>query len=217
MLAHLSGPSDIAGFRAEAGQLLSHQVPPGEVQWEAETPQDPVHASKAHLLTPESNAPRAAAAIVPPSFQRLCELVVQHRDPGRFELLYRLLWRLVHEPGLRTDPLDADLTQAQHMAHAVRRDIHKAKSHLRFRTLQTPEGPLQVAWCEPAHHVIDTLALWHLKREPHSRWAILSPDRCACADGDELVITRGLEHGPAPDADDDAWLAAWRQALLVTA
>ena len=37
-----------------------------------------------------------------------CESVILHRDPGRFELLYRLLWRLRSEPALRHDPLDAD-------------------------------------------------------------------------------------------------------------
>ncbi len=44
----------------------------------------------------------------------------QHRDQDRFALLYRLLWRLVHEPGLRHDPADPDMVRAHHMAHAVR-------------------------------------------------------------------------------------------------
>ena len=210
MLAQLSGPTDIAGFRGQAGQLLAHQVPPDQVQWQTAEPHEVVHADPSEAQRP-TGAPRAAAAIVPPSFQRLSELVVQHRDPARFALLYRLLWRLVHEPTLRADPLDADLTQAQHMAHAVRRDIHKAKGQLRFRTVDTPAGPLQLAWIEPVHHIVETVALWHFKREPSARWAVLSPERCAYADGRELVFAPGLPSAPAPE--DEAWRAAWHRAF----
>jgi DNA polymerase len=59
---------------------------------------------------------------VPAGFLALCEDVVRHRDPGRFDLLYRLLWRLQHEPGLREDRHDPDRVAAREMAQAVRRD-----------------------------------------------------------------------------------------------
>ena len=39
----------------------------------------------------------------PAAFLPLSESVVLHRDPDRFGLLYRLLWRLQVEPGLRAD------------------------------------------------------------------------------------------------------------------
>src|SRR5206468_3752106 len=79
--------------------------------------------------------PKAASAIVPASFMRLCEVVVLHHDPDRFALLYRLLWRLVHEPSLRNDPIDADMLHAHQMGQAVRRDIHKMKTLLKFREI----------------------------------------------------------------------------------
>src|SRR5438132_1509010 len=103
--ARLLNQTDLAGFRAESRQLLAHQVPPEQVTWFASAPvgaelyAQPPPASDSR---PRSVA-RAATAIVPASFLRLCESVVLHRDPGRFALLYRLLWRLVHEPGLRND------------------------------------------------------------------------------------------------------------------
>ena len=127
--------------RARRATLLAHQVPPEEVHWQT------VHApTTTSSPTPaeapnQPAAPRPAApppAIVPASFLRLCEFVVLHHDPQRFALLYRLLWRLVHEPGLRNDPLDADMLQAQQMAQAVRRDMHKMKAFLRFRAV--PDG-----------------------------------------------------------------------------
>jgi hypothetical protein len=55
---------------------------------------------------------RAARAIIPQSFVRMSELVVLHRDPLRFDLLYRSLWRLVYEPELKHDFADADLARA---------------------------------------------------------------------------------------------------------
>ena len=98
---------------------------------------------------------------MPASFLRLCEVVVLHHDPERFALLYRLLWRLVHEPGLRNDPIDADMQQAQHMAHAVRRDIHKMKANLRLHPVRDAQGSaLEAGSYEPAHHIVEAVAPW---------------------------------------------------------
>jgi DNA polymerase len=41
MQVKLAGQTDLAGFRSEARQLLAHQVPPEEVQWELEPARDP--------------------------------------------------------------------------------------------------------------------------------------------------------------------------------
>ncbi|MEO6017884.1 MAG: UdgX family uracil-DNA binding protein, partial [Polaromonas sp.] len=116
-------------------------------------------------------------------FLTLCESVILHSDPGRFGLLYRILWRLVHEPGLRHDPLDADMMKAQHMAQAVRRDMHKMKAFVRFRSVQDetfrsrPEdGPLHVAWFEPEHHIVEAVAPFFARRFTQMRWAILTPE-----------------------------------------
>src|SRR5512145_255874 len=140
MEARLAGQTDLAGFRSEARQLLAHQVPPEEVQWLLDPNADPYTDAPSPQSSRPKNVARAATAIVPASFTRLCEFVVLHRDPGRFSLLYRLLWRLVHEPGLRNDPVDADMLQAQHMAHAVRRDVHKMKANLRLQALHDAQG-----------------------------------------------------------------------------
>ena len=132
----LAGEIDWPGFRREARALLAALVPPQDVEWHA--PAGAAHdlfgAAEAARSPADSPEPAASPPahghadshlVVPPAFIRLCETVILHVDPGRFALLYRLLWRLVHEPGLRNDPLDPDMQQAQHMAHAVRRDIHK--------------------------------------------------------------------------------------------
>ena len=217
MDATLIGQTDLAGFRAEARHLLALQVPPEQVHWLLDLqaahqfcdPQSPV-ASR------PKNVARAATAIVPASFTRLCEFVVLHRDTERFSLLYRLLWRLVHEPGLRNDPVDSDMLQAQHMAHAVRRDIHKMKANLRLRPVRDAQGhEVQLGCHEPAHHVTEAVAPWFAKRLPAALWAIFTPERSArCADG-RLLFAAGVPPASLPgmDAPDQAWVDCYERVF----
>ena len=216
MEAKLAGQTDLAGFRSEARQLLAHQVPPEEVQWQLDTPADLYVDAQSPQSSRPRNVARAATAIVPASFSRLCEFVVLHRDPARFALLYRLLWRLVHEPGLRNDPIDHDMTQAQHMAHAVRRDVHKMKANLRMRLMRDPAGnEIQAGCYEPAHHVVEAVAPWFAKRLPAPRWAIFTPDRSVrCEDG-RLLFGPGVPSSELPghEGTEADWLACYERVF----
>lgn len=181
MQAFLASETDLAGFREEARTLLAHQVPPEQVDWLTAAGSDPFADEVLPVDGKGSrHVPRAAMAIVPASFLRLCEIVVLHRDPERFALLYRLLWRLVHEPGLRSNPIDSDMLSAQQMGHAVRRDLHKMKAFLRLRPLAVGDDsrePVNLGWFEPSHHIVEAAAPWFVRRFPHQRFAILTPER----------------------------------------
>lgn len=238
----LDGDTDWPGFRREARGLLARQVPPDDVVWHtrdsveldlfASLPDEPASAASAvdeSAKTEASVAPvrasstphlGSASAVVPPAFVRLCETVVLHEDPARFGLLYRLLWRLVHEPGLRDDPIDADRVRAQHMAQAVRRDMHKMKAFVRFRTIEQADGgaPLHVAWFEPFHHIVEAVAPFFVRRFTQMRWAILTPERSLrwepAAAGKEGTLTFGpaarREDAPPADAGEALWLTYYR-------
>ena len=216
MEAKLAGHTDLAGFRSEARQLLAQQVPPEDVQWQLAPESDACSDAQSPQSSRPRNVARAATAIVPASFTRLCEFVVLHRDPERFSLLYRLLWRLVHEPNLRNDPNDADMVQAQHMAHAVRRDIHKMKANLRLRTVrEADDRELQVGCYEPAHHVLEAVAPWLAKRLPASRWTVVTPGRSVrCEDG-RLLFGPGVpsEALPGNDGTEAQWLACYERVF----
>jgi DNA polymerase len=193
-------------------------VPPEAVQWETESAQncDQFAQPAAAGDSRPRGVPKAASAIVPASFLRLCEVVVLHAEPTRFALLYRLLWRLVHEPGLRHNPLDPDMLHAHQMGQAVRRDMHKMKAFLRFRTVHDGQGgELQMAWFDPVHHIVEAVAPWFARRSPQTRWAILTPERSVEWDTRQLQFGPGLQRSdaPLPDADDRAWLAC-RQRVL---
>jgi len=212
----LAGHTDLAGFRDEARHLLAHQVAPEDVQWQMEPPGDQYLDPQSLQSSRPRNVARAATAIVPASFTRLCEFVVPHRDAERFSLLYRLLWRLVHEPGLRNDPLDPDMQQAQHMAHAVRRDIHKMKANLRMRALRDAQGrELHVGCYEPAHHIVEVVGPWLAKRLPAARWAVFSPDRSVRLEDSRLLFGPGVPSSALPrhDADDAEWLATYERVF----
>ncbi len=218
MEARLASETDLAGFREEARALLAHQVPPESVHWETAQAQN-----SDQFTDPSSPAdnrargiPKAASAIVPASFLRLCEVVVLHSDTQRFALLYRLLWRLVHEPGLRNNPIDPDMLHAHQMGQAVRRDIHKMKAFVRFHPVNDgqPE-PLQIAWYEPAHHIIEAVAPWFTKRLPQTRWALLTPERSVECDGRQLHFGPGLPRSDIPlaDAPEENWLSVYRRVF----
>jgi probable DNA metabolism protein len=214
MQARLASPTDIVGFRSEAQSLLANQIPPEDVEWSA--PTDAIRGAPANDPDHSRTPARAASSIVPSSFVRLCEYVVQHRDPERFALLSRLLWRLVHEPDLRHEPHDHDMTRAHHMAHAVRRDIHKLKTHLNFHVVPDPErpdAPLHLAWCEPAHHIVDSVAPWLAQRNAAQRWALLTPERSVYWDGRQLHYEGGAGGMLSTTASDAEWLARWRSVF----
>lgn len=180
MQARLASEIDLAGFREEARSLLANQVPPDQVDWLTAPNSDQFTDAVPADGKGSRHVPRAAMAIVPASFLRLCEIVVLHRDPQRFALLYRLLWRLVHEPGLRSNPIDPDMLAAQQMGQSVRRDLHKMKAFLRLRPVDDENGqqwPLHLGWCEPAHHIVEAGAPWFVRRFTQQRWAILTHQR----------------------------------------
>lgn len=235
----LRGPVDLEGFRRAARSLLARQMLPAQISWHTS---DEAAADRFALALDHTVLFNDAPPVqVPPEFVALCESVILHSEPGRFDLLYRLLWRLAHEPALRHNPLDADMAEAQRMAQAVQRDLHKMKALVRFRSVQDepfrnhPEGgPLHVAWLEPEHHILEALAPFFARRFAQMRWAVLTPRRSAQWDyigagphappamsaltgGGLSALSFGpgvsAQDAPAPDADQRHWLRCYQQAF----
>lgn len=202
--AVLAGPADVDGFRATARRLLASGVSPEAVHWVVDGEETlPWGADEVPVASPP-----AAPFHVPPGFVALCETTLLHREPQRFALMYRLLWRLRHEPGFWLDELDPDRRRAEQLAREVRRDIHKMRAFVRFTPVNEPDGERHVAWFEPAFHIVEANAAFFMRRFAQMRWAILTPERSVAWDGDRLAFGPGAHRrdAPQPDAGGALWL-----------
>ncbi|ONG42417.1 hypothetical protein BKE38_29395, partial [Pseudoroseomonas deserti] len=153
-------------------------------------------------------APAEAPALaVPRDWLAMAERGLRHSDPERFALLYALLWDARAEPGLLRRPTEPRMQRLSAMARAVKRDAHKLHAFLRFREIDTAEGPRSIAWFEPEHHILEAEAGFFVRRFAILRWSILTPRRCAHWDGEAVTFAPGARRADAPafDAAEDLW------------
>jgi probable DNA metabolism protein len=205
MQVDLASPVDLFGFRSQANSMLAQQVPPEDVSWGAANSVVWGETVRGPASRPASLA-SALHSIVPRSFVRLTELVVLHRDAARFDLLYRLLWRLVHEPELAGSTGDTDMVVARSMAQAVRRDLSRTRRSVQLRALGPSDGvTLRLGWCEPQHHVTEEVAQWLVRTDPAGPWLLASPDRCVLWTSTQLLCGPGVPGIVAHRADDANW------------
>src|SRR6185437_5613799 len=81
------------------------------------------------------DGPHDSTFSVPARFIELAQTTILHRDPERFALLYRLLWRLRMNHDLLDIVTDPDVVRVREMVRAVRRDEHKMHAFVRFREI----------------------------------------------------------------------------------
>jgi DNA polymerase len=197
-VVELASETDFAGWRTAARSLRSAAVAPADVAWTV--------GGGALPLGPPAAPVGDGGFTVPPGFVELARDAILHRSPARFDLLYRLLWRLQDQPRLMADETDREVTQAAVMARAVSRASHKMTAFLRFRLVER-EPETFAAWFEPPHRVVERTAPFFRDRFANQRFSILTPDRCCHWDGTELSFTPGVER---PHATEDELEAVWR-------
>ncbi len=203
----LASDTDFDGWRAAARELLTERVEPPEVVW---TVSDGVLFDSLHK--PPSSAP-AVAFRVPRRFLDLAKRAICHRDPERFALMYRLLFRLQLEGGLIDNPADVDLFRLERMVKAVDRDHHKMTAFVRFRETAGDAGkPLFVAWFEPEHYIEELAAPFFVDRFAQHDFIILMPRRSVIFQNAALSFGPGADKTAAPDSDgfSPAWDAYYR-------
>ena len=200
MRVRLAGETDFPGFRSAARDLLKQGIAPRDVEFTT--------AGQAAGLfedTPPPPAPAGLSRPVPAVSRDFLSTVASaslHRDPARFGLIYRILWRLGDEPGLARMASDPDIARVGVLAKAVRRDIHKMHAFVRFRAVEGPDGEAFIAWYEPDHHIVEAAAPFFAKRFASLLWTILTPERCVRWTGDELEFNDGVDRAAAPTGDD---------------
>lgn len=192
--------ADLDGFRRAVRRLIARQVPPDAVAWDGGL-----------FGADETAAAPAPAVSLPRAVGELIESVVCHRDPERYALLYRLVWRVAQgERALLEVQSDPLVHRLEMMRKSVLRDLHKMHAFLRFRETVDPDGqPHFVAWFEPEHFILEATADFFVERFTSMRWSILTPIGALHWDREALTVGPPAKKSDAPESD--AFEAAWRR------
>lgn len=202
MKVSLRGRGDLSEWRDAARRALQAGLAPRDVEWRVAGGDD--------LFAGEETAPVAATAgamSVPKGFIELAEALICHSDPARFDLAYRLLWRLQTERHLLEARTDPDVSRAQRMVKSVRRDYHKMTAFVRFKEVPaTTTRRAFVAWFEPDHYIVARVAPFFQRRFTDMDWVIATPKGAASWDGEHLRTTdEGTEKPDLSDETDELW------------
>ncbi len=224
---------EFADWRMQARALLQQGYLPEEVDL-----QDASVARTLPLaLDTQQEDPTGTPLAAPhtsKSFLDLAEIVAVHRDPERWNLLYRTLFRLQGDGSLLKIEIDADVARVRQMRHQVSRDLHKMHAFLRFRRIEDdrmdesnpfvphPEvgaseatgaaSSIQehfIAWYRPDHRILRLAGPFFVERFKVMRWSILTPDESVAWDPatEQLRWFEGLPRESAPQDDEleDLW------------
>jgi uracil-DNA glycosylase len=201
----LDSEIDFEGWRKAARMLVLNNVNPSDVTWT-------LQGNEPELFKPPApdqplEAPHGTFN-VSAKFIELAQSAILHSDPGRFALLYRLLWRLRGNHDLLAVATDPDVSQAAAMAKAVQRDQHKMKALVRFREIGREQKSRFIAWFEPEHHIVEATAPFFARRFADMPWSILTPDLSAHWDGHAVSFTPGISQPDAPSEGrlEETWL-----------
>ncbi|WEZ81980.1 UdgX family uracil-DNA binding protein [Rhizobium sp. 32-5/1] len=207
----LKGKGDFEVWRRPARALLHAGIPPREIDWveEAGAVGDLFAADATDNLPLPAGGGQTLA--VPRAFVLLAESIICHSDPARFDLLYRLLWRLQQERNLLAIPSDADVARAYGLEKSVRRDSHKMKAFVRFKEIDGVSGQggrrRFLAWFEPDYHIVARTAPFFQRRFTDMDWIVATPKGSAAWNGDALTVSDDPAENPMLD---DATDALWR-------
>lgn len=195
----LDDGADAAGFKAAVRWLVAGDVPPADVVWSVGAAPD---------LFGSAGAQSGPAFTLPRDVPALADLVVCHRDPERYGLLYALIWRVLHGERSLLEVHSDPLVHRLGLLHkAVRRDLHKMHAFLRFRRIDHRDGERFVAWFEPDHHILDAAAPFFVERFRSLDWTIITPS--GSIHWDRMTLSAGPPGCRGDVPESDAFEAGW--------
>jgi probable DNA metabolism protein len=190
MLVRLDSLNDFAEWRSVARALLIQGVAPQAVEWA--DPAKPVDRWSATEVVKLEAVEHRKVGRVPPKFLRLAPAALCHTDPGRFGLLYSLLWRMQKHREVLFDLDDTDVGKLNRRVEAVLVEFQRMKEGLRFRRAVSADGHKGlIASFEPKHYVLERVAPHFTEAIAGEDWVITTPYRSAFWDGKELTYGEG--------------------------
>lgn len=197
---------DFADWRQTARRCLQAEIAPHELRL--------FDADGQTTLFADSPPPPSASApplhSVPRAFLQAAETVSYHREANRWNLLYEILWRLIHEePQLLHLTTDDSVHRLTTMEKAVRRDCHKMKAFVRFRRVVRDRREHFIAWHRPDHCIVRRVAPFFARRFRAMNWTILTPSESVVWDQQDLHFGPGVARSEAPESDEleTLWLS----------
>ena len=205
-MIQVSIENNFASWRAAARKCLRKKIAPDEILWTCD--------GRGGLFENDSAVEKTDERIykVSPDFLPLAEAVVCHNDAQRFSLLYRLLYRLVHENrNLLHIESDDDVRRTRLIEKAIYRDVHKFHAFVRFRSVNIDDQEVFVAWHEPHHFTVERSAPFFVRRFGAMRFSILTPKSCAHWNLEELRFSEAVTNQVLPpDEAEDFWLVYYQ-------
>ena len=205
-------------WRDAARGLLRSEIPPWRVRFlppggqavlDLDTGRSDEPAEAASEPKPEADSGKSPVS-VPKAFLDLARGLSCHRDPDRFDLLYRMLWRMTHDHRrLMDDHADPDRHRAHAMERQIARAVHKTKAFVRFRKVQTESGDRYIAWHRPEHPILPLVAGFFSRRFTDMHWTVLTPEASMTWDGEAVCFGPGVPRSEAPS--DDQLEGLWKK------
>ena len=214
-MARIYNVNDFEDWRLQARALLAAETPPAEIIWcdgtniSGALPFAGPSGAEAGASAPSKLSDRTTQpARIPRSFLATARQVACHTASDRYELLYRILWRLTHgEPDLLYQPLDPDLLQFRGLEKAIRRDCHKMKAFVRFQKVGMIDGKEEFfAFHRPDYRILREVAPFFSRRFGIMQWTIATPYQSVRWQNLKLVYGPGLEAAPrGGDETEGLW------------
>jgi len=199
---------EFAAWREQARLLLREGISPDQVELISE--EDDIALTLGFAPPPPPDPSLAVTKpSVPKAFLDLAEIVACHKDPERWQLLYRVLWRLQAQRALMANELDEDIARMRRMDHQVRRDLHKMHAFLRFRMVEEAGAEHYIAWYRPDHRILALAVPFFAERFAVMRWTVLTSYASASWEPETHQITWGpgvpRSQAPPPDELESMW------------
>ncbi|HSP25408.1 MAG TPA: TIGR03915 family putative DNA repair protein, partial [Saliniramus sp.] len=191
----------VAAWRDAARRLASHGIAPEDVEWSSD---DEVGLFAATPL-PDEAGPLSPK--ISKEHLSLFSTVLCHSDPAAPALAYAALARHQSDRTALANPADPLTRRLEHLAKAVRRDIHKMHAFVRFREVPgTGDRRSFGAWFEPDHRILEAGTPFFAKRFADMDFTIATPQGIARFDESGLSFHPPTER---PDLPADASEALW--------
>ncbi len=186
-------------WRVRAREMLQKGVRPKSGSWDT---------TQVMLFETEVRLKPLTSPKVPAEFLKMAPYVAAARDEQRWELLYRLLYRLNHENAhLLKVTVDPDVHRMNILCKSVRRDIHKMHAFVRFKRAEIEGVETYVAWHKPEHLIMELGTPFFVRRFGDKPWSIFSADGSAHWNMKTLTFGPGMTQQEFGHEDpfDEVW------------